>query len=186
VLGGADPDTMTDVDYLRGMLAASPIDADTVFANGPHGTEVPVEVGWVRESFLRDGRWQIAPPVMLERLAAHEPPGSGLLLAPRREMGWSNSVRYDRHKDEPVVRMHPSDIDAAGVRADERCVLASAHGSVEVVIVADERVRRGVVSMTHGRDVSPGSLTSRIVDVDPLTAMPRASGVAVTVTAVRP
>jgi len=186
VLGGADPDTMTDVDYLRGMLAASPIDADTVFANGPHGTEVPVEVGWVRESFLRDGRWQLAPPVMLERLAAHEPPGPGLLLAPRREMGWSNSVRYDRHKDEPVVRMHPSDIDAAGVRADERCVLASAHGSVEVVIVADERVRRGVVSMTHGRDVSPGSLTSRIVDVDPLTAMPRASGVAVTVTAVRP
>ena len=186
VLPGADLDAMNDVDYLRGMLAASPIDADTVFANGPHGTEVPVEVGWIRESFLRDGCWQIAPPVMLERLADHEPPGPGLLLAPRREMGWSNSVRYDRHKDEPVVRMHPSDIDAAGVHADERCVLASAHGSVEVVVVADERVRRGVVSMTHGRDVSPGSLTSRIVDVDPLTAMPRASGLAVTVGPARP
>jgi anaerobic selenocysteine-containing dehydrogenase len=183
VLGGADPDAMTDGDFLRSMLAASPIDADVVFANGPHGTAVPVDVGWIRESFLRDGCWQIAPPVMLERLAAHEPPGPGLLLAPRREMGWSNSVRYDRHKDDPVVRMHPTDMEAAGVRADQRCVLASAHGSVEVVVVADERVRRGVVSMTHGHDVSPGSLTSRIIDVDPLTAMPRASGVAVTVTA---
>ena len=172
VLPGADLDAMDDVDYLRGMLAASPIDADTVFANGPHGTAVPVEVGWIRESFLRDGCWQIAPPVMLERLADHEPPGPGLLLAPRREMGWSNSVRYDRHKDEPVVRMHPTDIDAAGVHADERCVLASVHGSIEVVVVADERVRRGVVSMTHGRAVSPGSLTSSVVDVDPLTAMP--------------
>ncbi len=182
VLPGADLDAMNDIDYLRGMLAASPIDADTVFANGPHGTLVPVEVGWIRESFLRDGRWQIAPQVMLERLADHEPPGPGLLLAPRREMGWSNSVRYDHHKDEPVVRMHPSDIDAAGVHADERCVLASAHGSVEVMVVADERVRRGVVSMTHGRDASPGSLTSSVVGVDPLTAMPRASGLAVTVT----
>jgi anaerobic selenocysteine-containing dehydrogenase len=181
VLGGADPDAMTDGDFLRSMLATSPIEADVVFANGPHGTAVPVEVGWIRESFLRDGCWQIAPPVMLERLDAHEPPGPGLLLAPRREMGWSNSVRYDRHKDEPVVRMHPTDIEAAGVHPDERCVLASAHGSVEVVIVADERVRRGVVSMTHGRNVSPGSLTSRIIDVDPLTAMPRASGVTVTV-----
>jgi len=81
--------------------------------------------------------------------------------------------------------MHPLDLDAAGVHADERCVLASAHGSVEVIVVADERVRRGVVSMTHGRDVSPGSLTSRIVGVDPLTAMPRASGLAVTVTPAR-
>ena len=38
--------------------------------------------------------------------------------------------------------------------------------------------------MTHGRrDASPGSLTSATVDVDPLTAMPLASGLPVTLTA---
>ena len=48
-------------------------------------------------------------------------------------------------------------------------------------MVADDHVRPGVVSMTHGRSASPGSLISRLVDVDPLTAMPLASGVAVTI-----
>jgi hypothetical protein len=40
--------------------------------------------------------------------------------------------------------------------------------------------------MTHGRrGASPGSLVSRLVDVDPLTAMPRASALPVTVSPVQ-
>jgi anaerobic selenocysteine-containing dehydrogenase len=79
--------------------------------------------------------------------------------------------------------MHPGDLAAAGLPDGGRARVASAHGSVEVSVAADERVRPGVVSMTHGRrDASPGSLISRLVDVDPLTAMPRASALPVTVT----
>ncbi len=98
-------------------------------------------------------------------------------------MGWINSSRYGGAGDEPVVRMHPDDLATAGLHDGALACVRSAHGSVEASAAADERVRPGVVSMTHGRrGASPGSLISRLVDVDPLTAMPRASALPVTVT----
>jgi hypothetical protein len=43
------------------------------------------------------------------------------------------------------------------------------------------------VSVTHGHtDANPGRLTSARHDVDPLTAMPLASGVPVTIARIRP
>jgi hypothetical protein len=46
---------------------------------------------------------------------------------------------------------------------------------------ADANVRPGVVAMTHGHAASsPGRLTSAHADVDPLTTMPRAGGLPVT------
>jgi len=77
LLGGRHPDAMTDVDFLRELLAASPLDADSVFDNGPHGTAVPVEVGWVRESFLEHGCWKIAPAVLVARLPRASGAGAG-------------------------------------------------------------------------------------------------------------
>jgi anaerobic selenocysteine-containing dehydrogenase len=181
---GRHPDAMTDEDYLRDLFVASPLDAEAVFANGPHGTAVPLEIGWVRETFLEGGCWNIAPEILIDRLRAHRAPGPGLLLTPRREMGWSNSVAYGRAAhDEPVVRMHPADLSEVGASSGARCTITSAHGTVEVEVLADDGIRRGVVSMTHGRDARPGSLISRLVDVDPITAMPLASGVPVRVTA---
>jgi anaerobic selenocysteine-containing dehydrogenase len=167
------------------VLVGSPVDVDALVERGPRGTAVPVEVGWVRRDLLPDGCWNLAPPELVVRLDAHEPPGGGLLLTTRRELGWINSSRYGGPGTEPIVRMHPGDLAAAGLGDGDRACVRSAHGSVEVGVAADERVRRGVVSMTHGRrGASPGSLISRLVDVDPLTAMPRASALPVTVTAV--
>ena len=47
--------------YLRGLLAHSPLDADEVVAAGPRGLDVDPEHGWVHETMLPGGRWQIAP-----------------------------------------------------------------------------------------------------------------------------
>ena len=94
LLGGADPDALTDELFLRGIVDPSPLDADTVFAVGSRGFELPIEFGWVHESMLPDGRWRLAPAVLLERLTAHREPGPGLVLSPGRDMAWSNSVRY--------------------------------------------------------------------------------------------
>ncbi len=108
LLGGADPDDLTDDAYLRGLLAHSPLDADEVFAAGPRGLDVEPEHGWVHETMLPGGRWQLAPRVLLDRLAAHEDRApTGLVLTPRREVAWSNSVRYAGSGAEAVVRLHP-------------------------------------------------------------------------------
>jgi anaerobic selenocysteine-containing dehydrogenase len=184
LLGGADPDSLTDEGYLRRMLEGSPVDVDELFAGGPRGTTLPSDVGWVRRDVLVDGCWNLAPAPLVGRLDAHRPPDRGLLLTTRREFGWMNSVRYGGPAQVPVARMHPEDLAIANVHDGEHVRMRSAHGDIEVTVVADERIRRGVVSVTHGhRGASPGSLISRTVDVDPLTAMPRASALPVTVTA---
>ena len=179
LLGGAEPDALTDELFLSGLLARAPFAAADVFQAGPHGVDVPHEYGWVRAELLRGGRWNIAPTEMLERLESLTESTSDLVLVPRREMGWSNSVRYGGTGLEPVARMNPADVPT-GVGTS--ITLHSAHGTVTVSAAVDDRVRPGVVSVTHGRaEQSPGSLTSCRVDVDPLTTMPRASGVPVTI-----
>ena len=186
LLGGADPDALTDEQFLRGLMARSNLDADEVFAAGSRGLDVAPEFGWVHDTLLPDGRWRIAPEELVARLAGHTDPTDGLgslVLTPRREVAWSNSVRYAGAGTEPVVRLHPADADAAGLVDGDRADLASAHGTMIATVAVDPQGRPGAVSVTHSAAVpGPGLLTSAHDDVDPLTGMPRASGVAVTVT----
>jgi len=183
LLGGADPDQLDDELFIRGALARSDtVDVDALLAAGPHGVEIPVEHGWVHD-LLPEGRWQLAPTELLERLRTWvEPTRAGLVLTPRREMGWNNSVRYSARDGHPVARVHPEDATAVGVADGSLAAVRSAHGELTVQVTHDERVRRGVVSITHGRPgTSPGRLTSSTADVDRLTAMPKASGVPVSI-----
>jgi anaerobic selenocysteine-containing dehydrogenase len=183
LLGGADPASLSDEVFLRGLLARSHLDGDAVIDAGPRGLDVEPEHGWVHDTMLPDGRWRLAPGVLLERLEAHaDPSGAGLVLIPRREVAWSNSVRYAGGGAEPVVRLNPADADAAGLAPGDQVALASAHGSMTASVAVDATVRTGVASVTHGRSTGgPGSLTSGARGVDPLTGMPVASGLAVSI-----
>jgi len=99
------------------------------------------------------------------------------VLAPRREMAWSNSIAYGANATGAVVRMHPDAVPATGT-----VDLSSPHGRATATVAADANVRAGVVSMTHGHAAAnPGDLTSGHESVDELTAMPRVSGLEVTV-----
>jgi formate dehydrogenase len=89
-------------------------------------------------------------------------------------------VRYGADDDRARLRIHPLDAREAGVVDGDTATVVSEHGAVDVTVVVDERMRTGVVSLVHGRrGQSPGSLSSARIDVDPLTTMPRTSGVPV-------
>jgi anaerobic selenocysteine-containing dehydrogenase len=180
---GVDDLDRTDEQFLRGVLRHSPLDADELFAAGPHGIDTPVEHGWVREEMLEEGRWHIAPAPLLERLGTYaDPVPAEFVLAPRREMAWSNSVAYGATATGPAVRMHPGAVPANDEQATDVVALESDHGDLTARFVSDPNVREGVVSMTHGHpDENPGDLTSDDVAVDTLTAMPRVSGLEVRV-----
>jgi formylmethanofuran dehydrogenase subunit D len=184
---GADPDTLTDELFLHGLMRRSSLDADAVFAAGPRGLDVAPETGWVHETMLPGGRWRLAPDVLLARLAAHVGPAPvGLVLTPRREVAWSNSVRYAGAGAEPVVRLHPSDAEAAGLADGDEAELTSEHGTLTATASVDPHVRPGVVSVTHSRSgPGPGRLTSTRAGVDRLTGMPHASGLPVTIAPAR-
>jgi hypothetical protein len=182
--GGPNPDDLSDEDYLRGVLAHARLDADDVFAAGPRGIDVPVEHGWVHRDLLPDGRWSIAPGSLLARLATYaDPVPADFVLAPRREMAWSNSIAYGSVASGPVVHLNP----AAFPNGTDLVELATEHGRVTAAFVPDPTVRDGVVSMSHGHaDANPGDLTSEKVGIDRLTAMPRVAGLEVDVTQARP
>ncbi len=183
LLAGADPDDLDDETFLAGLLSRSPLDPAAVFAAGPGGVDVPHDYGWVRETMVPDGCFRLAPPELLERLGAHPDPDRDLVLAPRREMAWSNSVLCAGRGAEAVVRLHPDDARFASLGDGDCARVASVHGELEALVTVDPNLRAGVVSVTHGRIAAgPGSLTSSRANVDPLTTMPIASGVPVTVT----
>ena len=180
--GRVDPDNLSDEDYLRGVLGHSSLEADAVFAAGPRGIDTPVEPGWVHDELLADRRWSIAPAPLLERLAAYvDPDPAPFVLAPRREMAWSNSIAYGPVAVGPVVRVNPEAMSTSDDESGSGFVtLATDHGEVTVAFAADATVRDGVISMTHGHaDANPGNLTSGNVAVDRLTAMPRVAGLEV-------
>ena len=147
-------------------------------AAGPRGIGTPIEYGWVHDELLVDGRWRIAPAPLLDRLAQYTDPEPGkYVLAPRREMAWSNSIPYGPTPVRAVVRVHPGDATAGEV------MLTTGHGSITTAAVADATVRAGVVSITHGHiDDNPGELTSGDDGIDTLTAMPLVAGLDVRVT----
>ena len=179
-----DPSDLTDADYLRGVLAHSQLDADDVFAAGPRGVDTPVEHGWVRSELLPDGRWSIAPAPLLDRLAAyHDPVPAPFVLAPRREMAWSNSVAYGAGASAPVVRVNATALPASHGTGAPLVTLGTDHGNVTAAFVTDPTLRDGVISMSHGHvDANPGHLTSGHAAVDRLTAMPLVAGLEVRVT----
>jgi len=182
LLGGADLVMLTDRQFLGGLLDHGPLVASAVLDAGPHGVDLPERYGWVRDSFLLDGRWRIAPQALLQRLSAHLGPEVGLVLVPRRENAWSNSVLAAGDGAESVAIMHPQDAEAAGVSNGSWAAISSKHGSMVVTVALDPSLRPGVVSVTHGHPgASPGMLISGSEDVDPLTAMPWASGFPITV-----
>ena len=182
MFGGAPLDALSDEGILAGLLGHGPLDASDVISAGSRGVDLPPTYGWVRERMLVDSRWRIAPEAFVERLALHKGPEVGLLLVPRRESAWSNSVRFAGSGDEPVVVLHPDDASDRGIVNGDWVALTTDHGSLVATAGIDETLRPGVVSVTHGHPGSlTGTLTSSRVDVDPLTAMPRASGVPVRV-----
>lgn len=90
-------------------------------------------------------------------------------------------MRYGAAPDETEARVHPDDLAVAGIVAGERACASSDAGSITVVARPDRGVRRGTVSVTHGRaGANTATLVSTREDVDPLSGMPRMSGVPVT------
>jgi anaerobic selenocysteine-containing dehydrogenase len=187
ILGGADPDDLTDELFLGAVLARSSLDPGEVVAAGPRGIDVPHEYGWVADELLPDGRWQVAPPELVVRLARHRPPaaaGDGLVLTNRRDVRRLNSLDYAGEAvgrvAEAAVRLHPDEAIRRGVADGAQVRITSAYGQMDAVVRVDPGVRRGTVSVNHGRVGAPvAALTSATEEVDPLTGMPLASGLPV-------
>ncbi len=141
--------------------------------------EVPRELPalWVERHLERLGGWRLAPPLLVDQLAALRTPAP-LVLVPRRQKRRLNS-QLSFLGEGPVILVHPDDAAGAGVVSGQPVVVRSVHGELTGVAKVDSSIRRGAVSVPHGhRDANVNRLTSKD-DIDVVTGMTRYSGVPV-------
>lgn len=173
----------------------------------PHGhlfreISVPVEAA-------DDGctaRLELGDPLMVQDLvqvlaegrdAAKPSEEFPLKLICRRANNFMNSVGQDlpslsRGEAANPIHTHPEDIARYALVDGEEVWLRSAHDAVRGVVRADDTLRRGTLSLTHGFGGSiadagagkedRGASVARLVGLDerdPVTGIPRMSGIAV-------
>lgn len=170
----------------------------------PSGVRPPAEPRFVQPGPPdAPGRLHLCPPDVaaeLAMVAAQEPEqGFAYRLTCRRVLHALNSA-YRESKELrrrlPVnyAHLNPADMAEAGIAEDDMVEVASAHGRLRTLAKAENRLRRGVVSMTHmfgplvgsGDPVADGGanvgqLASLSEYVQPINFMPRFSAVPVNV-----
>ena len=178
----ADPDA-TDEEMLAKTMAAARCTYDDVAATGYVDVPLELPAPWVERYLDRSGGWRLAPQLLVDQLAALEPPAP-LVLIPRRQARKLNAA-FDFLGETAVVLLHPQDADGAGVVDGQPVVVRTDQGELTGTAKVDPAIRRGVVSIPHGHHgTNVNVLTDKDV-IDPVTGMVRYSGVPVTVAAAR-
>ncbi|WP_157218814.1 molybdopterin-containing oxidoreductase family protein [Flavisphingomonas formosensis] len=181
-LPGLDPDTASDEDVLAHIAARGRHGIDRL-RQERYVVDAPVAIGWLERFADGLGGWRLAPQPLVDQLAEMEPPAP-LVLIPRRQRHHINSRIMDP-RDHPSILLSPEDAADAGLTDGAPAIVRSAHGAIEGVVELDRTLQRGVMTVPHGfaGPYNVNQLTS-CDDVDPLTGMPRMSGLAVSVSAV--
>ena len=122
------------------------------------------------------------------------------LLIPRRTNNFMNSMgqclpSLNRGKHYNPAFVHPADMKALGLANEETVKIRSSHGEILGIVESDASLLPGTIAMTHG--FGPGSgdpagtprqtgssvmALINMEDHDPITGMPRMSGVPVAIT----
>jgi anaerobic selenocysteine-containing dehydrogenase len=181
LLDGIDPDASTDEDVLRLASTGGRQPPDELRAAGPRGIILPRIYGWVHDHVLPNGKWQLAPDALLERLpdlltAADEP--DGLRLVSGRDLHNNNRMAYGRYgykrKSEgetATIGISPADAREHGLAEGDLVTVKAERGSVTAPLRIDDTLAAGTLHLTHGwidRNVS------RLVssEIDPQTGQP--------------
>jgi anaerobic selenocysteine-containing dehydrogenase len=172
-----DPASSTDEDVLAVLLAGARIKYDEVAASG--WAEVPRELPapWVEHHIERMGGWRLAPPLLVDQLAALEPPAP-LVLVPRRQRKKLNG-QLDFLGEPPEILINPDDGAAAGVVNGRPVIVRSANGELTGIAKVDASIRRGAVSIPHGHHAANVNRLTNKDDIDRVTGMVRYSGIPV-------
>ncbi|MCB2059635.1 MAG: molybdopterin-dependent oxidoreductase [Novosphingobium sp.] len=189
-------------ELCRFLCSESLVPFDEVKAN-PGGVRPRNAARYVQPGPDSSGRLELCPPDVaaelgqLSREAAEK--GFSHQLISRRILhaingAYVNSSEARRRYPVNFAYMNPDDMREAGIEDGEKIEISSEFGAVSTLAKAENRLRRGVISMTHmfgqltgsgdpetdgGANV--GELTSLTHHVQPINFMPRFSGIPVNI-----
>jgi anaerobic selenocysteine-containing dehydrogenase len=172
-----DPDSSTDDDVLAVLLAGARSPFDELVTTG--WAEVPRELPapWVEHHIERMGGWRLAPQLLVDQLAALEPPAP-LVMVPRRQRKKLNG-QLDFLGEPPEILINPDDGAAAGVVNGRPVIVRSANGELTGIAKVDPSLRQGAVSIPHGHHEANVNRLTNKDDIDRVTGMVRYSGIPV-------
>jgi anaerobic selenocysteine-containing dehydrogenase len=191
----------------RFLCSESVVSFDEIKAS-PSGVRPRIEPRHVRPVQDSGGRLELCPPDVTAELGAladeQQENGFRYRLTCRRILhtlnsAYRNSREARRRYPVNYAYMNPEDMREAGIEEGARVEIASEFGAVRTVAKSEDRLRRGVVSMSHmfgpltgsGDPVADGGanvgqLTSLSEHLQPINFMPRFSAVPVNVTVLVP
>lgn len=130
----------------------------------PHGTDLgPLRPGFPGKLQTRNKRVDLLQDIIIAELpalrdlmtSAAVPSGDQLLMIGRRHLrsnnSWMhNSARLTKGKPRHQLLAHPEDLRARNIEDGSVVSVASNAGSVQIEVLATDRMMPGVVSMPHG------------------------------------
>jgi anaerobic selenocysteine-containing dehydrogenase len=189
-------------ELCRFLATESAVLFDELLAN-PEGVRADLTPRYVKPGPVSDGRLELCPSDVICELAAladeEAENGFRYRLTCRRILHALNGAYRDSKEARklfPVnyAHMNPQDMTEAGIIDGDMIEIASAHGAIKTLAKGEERLRRGVISMTHmfgplvgsgdplaDGGANLGQLTSLTEHVQPINFMPRFSAVPVNV-----
>lgn len=158
----------------------------------PSGVAVPdLPEEWLVPAKLPRGTLDVAPLALIDELQrwhASTVQPVGLQLICRRLPHQMNSDLQDlpsqQRAPHPTLLVHLDDADRLALADGATVVVSTPSGETHAVVERTGSIRPGVVSLPHSwRSPDVNALTTTD-DLDPLTGMPRFSGIPVEVTSV--
>jgi anaerobic selenocysteine-containing dehydrogenase len=190
VTGGLDPDLASDEQVLESWMGRARHSMEQLRAALPYGLAYDRKVPWALDRAVPEGKWRIAPEVLLQRLpgllASFAKQGADypLLLTCDRQIRRVNSMenaRRPRDGEAPDLRIAAGDAERFGIEPGDAVNLRSANGALQVHAAIDDRLRPGVVSLPHGwHEANTGHLTDA-ARIDPETGQPQMTALPVAV-----
>jgi predicted molibdopterin-dependent oxidoreductase YjgC len=183
---GLDVNRCAESDMIKAYAAMLPHGAEAVIRSGTHGRNSAVAHGWVHDKVLPDGKWRLAPTVLVDRLAGIWHSDGVIRLVTGRVLQNTNSAAYSKamHNDYGVPVIHLSADAAFRIDANDGQAIrvTSKSGSLEGRAFIDKSLGQDSLWIGYGRwDRNSANLTDGRA-VDPLTGQPVMSAFAVEVT----
>lgn len=188
VAAGLDIDTVTEEEIVRRFVATARHSYEELRDAGPHGVTYNTRKRWALERAVPEGKWRVAPAVLVERLssllAAKTDETFPLRLICGRQERRHNrhsNVELQRHADLPLLKI--SEVDAAhyGIADGAYVRVRSAHGELMIRATVESKIRKGVVQLPHAWPEANVTRLFTTVDVDPLTTQPQMTAMAVSI-----